>query len=170
MANTERIIKAVAKLSSETGSKDPFEICRQKGILIKYHELGSIKAYYFCLSRIKTIVINENADEIAAKVLCAHELGHAVLHSRIASDHGFHEIALFDSTTPTEYEANFFAAELLISDKDIYEIMDGISFFEIAKRLSLPAELVDFKCRIMKQKGYNIEPPSIFDSGFLKSE
>lgn len=169
MASTERIIKAVEALTRKTDTRDPFEICRQLDIHIRYHELGAVKAYYFCQSRIKNIVINSNADDIAKKVLCAHELGHAILHSRIASGGGFHEITLFDSTTPTEYEANLFAAELLISDEDINDGCED-SFFEIAQRLCLPAALVDFKCRIMNQKGYDIEPPSISGSDFLKND
>ncbi|MBQ8208930.1 MAG: ImmA/IrrE family metallo-endopeptidase [Clostridia bacterium] len=170
MATTESIIKTVDKLIRQTDSRDPFEICRQLGIRIRYHELGKIKAYFFCQSRIKNIVINSNTDDIARKILCAHELGHAILHGRIASDHGFHEITLFDSTTPTEYEANLFAAELLISDDEIIDLMDGKSFFEIAKTLCVPSALVDFKCQILKKKGYDIAPPSLSDSHFLKDD
>lgn len=170
MATIDSIIKTVDRLIRQTDARDPFEICHQIGIRIRYHELGKIKAYFFCQSRIKNIVINSSADDIAQKILCAHELGHAMLHGRLASDHGFHEITLFDSTTPTEYEANLFAAELLISDDEIIELMDGRSFFEIAKTLCVPSALVDFKCRIMKQKGYSIEPPSLSDANFLKND
>lgn len=170
MATTDRIIKTVEKLLLRTGSQNPFDICRELDIKIRYHELGSIKAYYFCQSRIKNIIINSNATEEAQRILCAHELGHAVLHEKIASDHGFHEVALFDSTIPTEYEANLFAAELLICDEDIIEIAEGKSIFEIAQILRIPYELVDFKCLLMREKGYNITPPSLSGSDFLKDK
>ena len=47
-------------------------------IRIRYKDLGnSIKAFYFCQSRIKNIVINNRLNEAAQRILCAHELGHA---------------------------------------------------------------------------------------------
>ena len=38
------------------------------------------------------------------------------------------------------------------------------------KELGVPAELLDFKFRIMKNKGYRIEAPYIAKSNFLKDE
>lgn len=167
MASTKRIIELVELIQKKTDSRDPFEICRQLGINIKFHNLGSIKAYCFCQSRIKSIVINENADEHTAKLLCAHELGHALLHEQILKNVHVHKSTLFDETTPTEHEANLFAAELLISDDMLFE-KSGSSYMEISKELCVPEALVDFKCRIMKHKGYDIDAPSIFGSDFLK--
>ncbi len=170
MASTDRVIKEVANLVRKTSSRDPFEICRQKKINVRYHFLGDIKAYYFSVSRIRNIVINESSNDVAKKILCAHELGHVVLHEDIASKHGFHESTLFDATTHTEYEANLFAAELLISDEEILEHFEGDSFFEIAKKLSVSPELIDFKCKIMRQKGFDINVPSLSRSDFLKNK
>ncbi len=169
MAAVNRIIGTAEDIIRRTMSRDPFKICEELGVRIRYHELGSIKAYYFCQSRIKNIVINSSADENIKKVLCAHELGHAILHDGIAKDRAFHEITLFDVTTPTEYEANLFAAELLISDEDILEGKNS-SIFHIASTLCVPKELVDFKCRIMKARGYDIHVPEISDSRFLKED
>lgn len=169
MASVNRIIDAAEDVIRRTMSRDPFEICRELDIKIRYHELGSIKAYYFCQSRIKNIVINSSADENIKKVLCAHELGHAILHDEIVRDGAFHEITLFDATTPTEYEANLFAAELLISDEDILDRKND-SIFHIASTLRVPKELVDFKCRIMKARGHDIHVPELSDSRFLKDD
>lgn len=167
MAAINRITGAVAEVIERVNSRDPFEICVELGIRIRYHELGSIKAYYFCQSRIKNIVINSSADENIQRVLCAHELGHAILHDEIARDGAFHEITLLDATTPTEYEANLFAAELLICDEDILDAKNS-SAFQIARALRVPGELVDFKCTIMKARGYDIRVPHFSDSRFLK--
>lgn len=64
------------------------------------------------------------------KIICAHELGHAVLHSQMPGIESFHDFALFDDTSSTEYEANVFAAELLLKDEDVFELLnDDLSFF-----------------------------------------
>ena len=48
--------------------------------------------------------------------MIAHELGHAVLHSKIATMKGFQEMEVLDGSSLEENEANFFAAELLLED------------------------------------------------------
>jgi len=69
-----------------------------------------------------------------------------------------------------EYEANLFAAELLIDDKELLKLLNGSdkSFFGVAKELYVPAELLDFKFRILKNKGYHLEAPYISRPDFLK--
>lgn len=136
-------------------------------------DLGnSIKAFYFYQSRIKNIVINIHADPHARHILCAHELGHSVLHGELAAMRGFQELELFDYLVPTEYEANLFAAELLIDDATLLAMLNDSdnSFFGVAKQLCVPAELLDFKFRILKHKGYRMEAPYLASSDFLKKE
>lgn len=172
MSNIDFIHKKVDILTRKFKTRDPFEICKSMDIHIHYTDLGNaLKAYYFYQSRIKNIVINSRSGIIVRRILCAHELGHAVLHGKLAAMRGFHELELFDNLVPTEYEANLFAAELIISDDEILELMNDKdkSFFNIAKELYVPAELLDFKFRILKYKGLRIETPHIAQSNFLKN-
>ena len=84
---------------------------------------------------------------------------------------GFQEIELFDKTLPAEYEANIFAAELMIADKEILELLndEDKSFFDVARELGVPAPLLDFKFRVLKHKGYRIEAPYIANGDFLQN-
>ncbi len=70
-------------------------------------------------------------------------MGHAVLHGDLAAIRGFQETELFDRVVPTEYEANLFAAELVIPDDELFELLSDRdkSFFCIAEELYVPAEL-----------------------------
>ena len=148
-------------------------MCHFLNANVKYKNLGSqLKAFFFYQSRIKTVVLNSETDEIIHPILCAHELGHAILHSDILmSMRSFNEFELFDSSNTTEYEANIFAAELLIPDEDLLELLNSTeySFFQIASLLRVPVELLDFKFRVMKHKGYKISSPVGALSGFLKN-
>ena len=93
--------------------------------------------------------------------------------SRAIGGHaGGQDLELFDSLIPTEYEANVFAAELLIDDNELLGLLNDSdsSFFSVAKKLCVPAELLDFKFRVLKNKGYRIEPPYIAQSDFFKKE
>lgn len=85
---------------------------------------------------------------------------------------GFQESELFDKSDPAEYEANLFSAELIIPDEELLDLINDRdkSFFSIAKELYVPAELLDFKFRILKSKGLRIESPYIARADFLKND
>lgn len=167
------IADVVNKMTRKYDTRDPYEICDALGVRIRLMDLGTdIKAYYFYQSRIRNIVLNNRVTGIVRRILIAHELGHDRLHKDIAMMKGFQEIELFDMAQPTEYEANIFAAELLIDDDELHEILndENVSFFSAARELYVPAALLDFKFRVLKYKGYRIEAPYISHGDFLKNE
>lgn len=171
--HTDIISEKIEALTRKYKTRNPFELCDSLNIRIRYKDLGtSMKAFYFYQSRIKNIVLNTRSGRIVQKILCAHELGHALLHGELAAMRGFQELEMFDMTSRTEYEANLFAAELLIDDSELLELLNDSekSFFGVAKELYVPAELLDFKFRILKNKGYHIEAPYIAQSDFLKGD
>ncbi len=173
MPEMSYISDAVEKLVKKYDTRDPFQLCKSLHIAIRYKNLDKyMKAYFFYQSRIKSIVLNNNVADTLHRILCAHELGHAILHCKLAMMNSFQEIELFDATQPAEYEANLFAAELLIPDSELLELLndDSKSFFGVARELFVPAELLDFKFRVLKNKGYRIEPPLLSQSDFLKED
>ena len=68
-----------------------------------------------------------------------------------------------------EKDANLFAAELLLDDQKVLDILNqDTTFFAAASSLMVPPELLDFKFRVMKWKGYKLtEPPITTRSNFL---
>lgn len=63
-----------------------------------------------------------------------------------------------------------FAAELLLSDDCVLNALNEDQFFfQAAKALYVPAELLDFKFRVMKRKGYKLESPIVSHGNFLKT-
>lgn len=171
MIAINHILSKVDKLVKTYDTRDPFELCKILNIKVHYKNLGTlIKAYYFYQSRISNIVINNQMPEEIYQLLCAHELGHVILHKSIAQARGFFETSLLEECIPTEYEANLFAAELLIPTELLVEyIKENNSFFAIAKNLRIPPELLDFKIRILKYQGYNFKAPFIAKTDFLKN-
>ena len=172
MTSIDYIVQTVEKLVHRFKTRNPFEICDVLDIRIRYKDLGtSIKAYYFYQSRIRSIILNQRVSEAVQRILVAHELGHDRLHKEIAMLKGFQEIEMFDRAIPTEYEANLFAAELLIGDGELMELLndEDISFFGVARELFVPADLLDFKFRVLKHKGYRINAPDYAHSDFLKN-
>jgi len=173
MATIDYISKVANDLTSKYHTRDPFQICKELDIKIRLKDLGqNIKAYYFYHSRIRNIVLNINVSETIRRILVAHELGHDRVHNEMAMLKGFQEIELFDRARPTEYEANIFAAELLIEDNELLGLLNDEkkTFFDVARELYVPADLLDFKFRVLKHKGYRVYAPYTATGDFLKHE
>lgn len=113
----------VKNLIKRHETRDPFRIARELGILISFRPYENTKGYYLKVKTNKFIVINSNLDDFSQRVVCAHELGHALLHSSnrqaLKFDKGtsiIQDFTLFPTNSIYENQANKFAAELLIHE------------------------------------------------------
>ena len=168
------ICAAVAKLKVKYDEADPFRLCRAMGITLLLQPMGShataIKGFFMECKRIKTITVNSDLPEVIQKIIVAHELGHATLH-RTSSVQAFHEVVMFDSSSIKEKEANIFAAELLLEDGEVLDALNqDVTFFSAAAQLRVPMEMLDFKFRLLKWKGYKmLESPIQVNSNFMRN-
>lgn len=169
MLNYAEISKSVERLKKKYGECDPFRLCHDMGIKLLFQAMGThpnaIKGFFLENKRIRTITINSDLPRIIA----AHELCHAVNH-RANGIYAFHEVMLFDQTSALEKDANLFAADLLLDDEEVLDVLNrDTTFFAAASELCVPVELLDFKFRVMKWKGCKlIEPPINARSNFLR--
>lgn len=173
----EEISRKARRLTTIYGLNDPAKLCEAMGIQVVYQDMGtsetSIKALLVVERQIKCIVVNENLPDVILRFILAHELGHAVLHTKRCRQ--FTDNGLFDNSSCTEKEANIFAAELLIGDSD--ELMERmkyseLSMFQLAAEYSVPYELLAYKLMVMEEEGYDVpelpyEPDSRFLCGML---
>ena len=160
----------VASLCQRFGTRDPFQIAESLHIEILFHQLGDyLKGYFFYQSKVKIIIINCELEEEMQRMVCAHELGHSLLHKDLAADHSLNDISLFDMTAKPECEANLFASELLLPDSEVLSrLEEGESFFQVASELYVPPELLDFKFRMLRNRGYQLDAPMVSHGDFLK--
>lgn len=107
------IYRRVNNLKKRWGTNDPFKLCKYLKIEVRYYDLGEIKGYYKKVFNRKFIVINENLSSLDKKIICAHELGHCLLHSS-KDIQNLLEYGNFAKYSIFEDEANEFAAYLLI--------------------------------------------------------
>lgn len=168
------ISREVEKIKNKFDQSDPSKLCEDMKISLLYHPMGlfenACKGFYMEQSRKRVIIVNSQLDQVIQKIVLVHEIGHAVLHRKLPGVKSFHDFSLFDNTSIYEYEANIFAADFLLDNEDVLKILnEDISFFNAASILGVPAELLDFKFRILKKKGYKIiDPPINAGSNFLK--
>lgn len=137
------IYKKVRHLIRKHETRDPHRIAEYLGIYVIYKTYSlNTKGFFIKTLRNKFIVVNNKLSEDERKIVLAHELGHAVLHSS-APIHFIREYTLFPVGSYEE-EANIFAAELLIDDADIEELKYCPASY-IAAALGVNENLVKYK-------------------------
>lgn len=128
-SRTDEILDYVRDLKSNWGN-DPFKIADKINTRVVIHKEGDVGAYVvFCPPYPQIISISGNITDVSRRVLCAHELGHAILHE------GRNTINRFAGTSAaaqdiSEYEANLFAVALLFDENDfnrpLSEMTNGV--------------------------------------------
>ena len=145
MIPSKDIIATVRKAIEKCGTRDPFEIAEMCHAELIIKELGSLKGFYKIINEVPFIFINKSLSASDARLVCAHELGHHALHKKFARV-GFEEFSLFCETSRREYEANLFAAELLIDEEALEEFIEyGYTKNQIAAAFGLDEKLVEMK-------------------------
>lgn len=135
----------VQELIDKYNTINPYELATNLNIeIISWDLHEDIRGFYKYDKRNKYIVCNINLDEEMKRVVCAHELGHAILHPR-ANTPFMRQHTLF-SVDRIEREANRFAAELLLPD-DLFAGYEQMTIYNIASLHNVPLELVELKCK-----------------------
>lgn len=129
-------------LRTKYGTSDPFRICEQKGIHIIYENLGGIMGYFNEFKRIKIIHLNQSLRSEEENFVCAHELGHALLHPNVNTP--FLKRHTLFSVDKIEREANAFAVELLLPDEILKEYAE-CSLFQLGQIFGIPSKLIELK-------------------------
>lgn len=149
-------------------TRNPFTLAENMDIDVDYADLGSLKGFYIVYNRNRFVVLNKSLTDTLMGIVLAHELGHDILHRSFAENGGLKEISFFDMKSKPEMEANVFAANLLITDKEVESYCeDGYTAEEMSKDLFVPYPLVLIKLNDMNKRGYRLNIPYIPGADFL---
>lgn len=169
MPNREYIQNVANKLIKKYDTRDPFQLCQAIGVEVFYADLGSLKGMYKYLKKNRFAVINENLDPFTKTLVCAHELGHDILHQNLARKVCLQEFILYDMKSRPEYEANLFASEILLPDDIILSLArDGYDIEQISKELCTDINLIALKVSSMNTRGYRFNNTIDTKCNFLK--
>jgi len=160
--NREYIQNVANKLIKKFDTRDPFQLCQAIGVEVFYADLGSLKGMYKYLKKNRFAVINENLDPFTKTLVCAHELGHDILHQNLARKVCLQEFILYDMKSRPEYEANLFASEILLPDDIILNLArDGYDIEQISKELCTDINLIALKVSSMNIMLPKVKTPKV---------
>ncbi len=155
----------MCSLKNKYQTNDPFALCDAMDVSVVFHSMGnqqdSCKGFVTRMYGIDIVTINSDLSDLFQSFTCAHELGHIIANPKRRTL-SYSDNSYFDTTSSDEKEANYFAAELLLSDDEVMEaVNEELTYTKAAAILCVPAELLDLKLRIMSEKGYKLIPPMI---------
>lgn len=131
-------------------------------------DFDKLYGMYVIVQRRRCIFLNANLNEWETDWVLAHEIGHDQLHRELAGQDGLQDLVLMDMKSKPEYEANAFAAHLLIGDEAIDELLcQGATLQEMAQNLYVPIELVQIKLREMVKLGKDYRLPDAPRADFI---
>lgn len=116
MNDIKRLANTLAK---KYQSRNPYEIIRGMNVILVFAPLIDVRGFYQYFQRNNIIYIDEHLPEHEQKFVCAHELGHMLMHR--GENTVFMDTRTYLKTTPHEAEADKFAIELLIPNEIILE-------------------------------------------------
>ncbi len=169
-AHYANIVAVSENLIHKYQTNNPFTIAKALGIEILYSDnLKQLKGMYCIIKRNRFIILNNKNSTEINRIVCAHELGHDRLHRAYTDRTSFREFTLCDMTSQYEYEANIFAANLLLSDNEMLEyIKNGYDVPQIAMATNTDINLVALKADSLIRNGYNLNK-QVHNSKFLKN-
>ncbi|MDO5392137.1 MAG: ImmA/IrrE family metallo-endopeptidase [Eubacteriales bacterium] len=164
------ISSKVERLIRRWKTRDPFELLDALHVVVKESDAyQSLKGFCFTANRTFYVVINSTLPPEVKRIVAAHELGHIVMHRKELKMAPMRDVEIYQMNDRTEYEANVFAAELLVSDQDVDALVqeDELDYFGICRTLNVSPDLMSFKLFGLIQRGHDYNMPMGMDSRFL---
>lgn len=148
------IYRIVEKLKSKHKTSNPFSLAEHLNIFVSMKELNNLKGFYCIINRERHIVINNSLCQEDKILVCAHELGHDRLHQDLAKISALNDFEFYSMKSKPEYQANIFAADLLLDDKQIGELLNEQDVNVVGKLLNVNPNVIYFKLLSMKKRGF----------------
>lgn len=131
-------------LARKYGTRNPFEIIKSLNVIVVFYPLEGVNGFYQYFQRNNIIYIDERLSDIEKMFVCAHELGHMLLHKK--SNAIFMDTRTQLNTSRYEMEANLFAMDLLIPNEVFEEHLD-FTVFQFSRLLGYDKKLIELRLK-----------------------
>lgn len=109
--NKQFILNKVKRILRSFKADDLYELADFLNITILEDDLGEMGGFYFYVVKHKLILLNCNLSEAHKRIVLAHEISHAILHTKLNC--AFYKKCTLMITQKIENEANYCGALLL---------------------------------------------------------
>lgn len=172
MIRSEEIYNKAKSIVRSCGTRNTLKIARELGIYIHYiDDFDELLGMYTYRHKERHILLNSKMEQMVMQMVCGHEIGHDVFHRDLAkANDSLPEFVLFDMRTKHEYEANAFAAHVIIDDDELfYYAKQGYDVVQLSSVLETNINLMLIKLNEMNRMGWQLNLPYVPHSDFLKN-
>ena len=170
--NSSQIFEKARRAVRDAGTRNAEKIAECLGIRVVFMpDYKDLLGMYTSRWRMRIIFLNDRLDNVWLQMVLAHEIGHDALHRELATvaKYGMQEYQLFNLRNATEYEANAFAAHLLLDNDEVYELArEGYDVVQMANAMNSHINLMLIKLQEMNKLGYDLRVPIEPDGRFLR--
>lgn len=134
----------VASLVKKHRTRNPFEIIKGLNVIVLFVPLVDVRGFYQYFQRNNIIYINEDLTESEKLFVCAHELGHMLMHKK--TNCIYMDTHTNFNTNKYELEANKFAMELLLPDAELQQYSD-LTIDQLSRLLGYSRKLIELRLK-----------------------
>ena len=159
MAQPKSAIAAANRIYRKYETRNPEKLAHRMDIIVEELLFKNQKGVYTIIDRQPIIMVKAGLHPVTRSIVIAHELGHHILHKdELKKTPSLQEFNIFDMTTSRiEYEANVFAAQLMLPDDEITEyIYQGFDVQQIARAMKSDINLVALKVAELRSQGHEL--------------
>ena len=169
MVLAQEIYEIVEALTQRHGTRNPLTIAKNLGIHIYYPDnFTKLLGMYMHAYHNSAIFLNDQMSEPMILMVAAHELGHDQLHRDQIKYKTFKDFNTSMLKDPNEYEANAFAAHLLMQTDQFMEYANAqYTPEQIAASMNTNRELVIIKQNELIKLGYPLNIPEPVPGNFF---
>ena len=171
LIHSEEIHKKATRIVKTCGTRDTLRIAKELGIYLHFVDgFSELLGMYTYRHKERHILLNSHMEDMVLQMVCGHEIGHDRLHRSLAREkNSLPEFVLFDMRTRHEYEANAFAAHLIIDDDElIYNLEQGYDVVQLSAVMGTNINLMLIKLNELNRLGWQLNLPYIPHSDFLR--
>lgn len=158
------------EIKEKYGEISPLDLAEDLGIHIyQRDDFKKLLGMYALVLDRRCIFVKSDLDEYTKNLVVAHEIGHDQFHRDLARENELRSFILFNMRDRAEYEANVFASHLLISDRDIIDMIEEeFDLVQISQKLGVDINLCLIKVNELIRRGYKFIPQLKPDASFMR--
>lgn len=138
------IPKIVDTLVRKYHTRNPFEIIKNMNVILVFYPLEGVNGFYQYFQRNNIIYIDERLSDEEKMFVCAHEIGHMILHKK--SNSVFMDSRTNLNTSKYEIEADRFAMNLLVPN-EIFEEHLEFTVSQFSHLLGYDQKLIELRLK-----------------------
>jgi Zn-dependent peptidase ImmA (M78 family) len=142
-------MKLAKNLIKKYNTNNPFEICDYLNYIVIQTPLTGVRGFYQFFEKNNIIYVDKDLDCHIKNFVCAHELGHSIMHK--GTNEIFMDTRTFLKTSIYERQADKFAVNFLYPDDSLFIDLKDYTVGQISRYLYLDENVVMYRISEIKK-------------------